>query len=270
MSGGVTVGLLLGIAIVCGATAFVLWRFSKMMPERCSASRATPWLGGAVAGVGSAALAGWALPMPPWWVAAVAAVLLAGCGARAAFSLAAVAEAEVGSLRDTVQDLEATREHLLRLAEADPLTGCANRHALRAWFERWEGGEPISVVLVDVDDLKRINDRHGHTAGDEALCLVAEVLKSSTRPGDLVVRWGGDEFIAVLQGAGLDTAQLRFSGLIRFLQESANDFPYDEPLRVSWGVATCTSAADIAGALAVADEKMYAMKRRKRGAEERA
>ncbi|MFV2071712.1 MAG: GGDEF domain-containing protein [Thermoanaerobaculales bacterium] len=269
MNGGLTAGLLFGVAVVCGATGFVLLHLAKVMPESCSASRVTPWLGGAVAAIGSATLVGWALLMPPWWIAAGTAVLLVGCGARAAFSLAAVAEAEVRSLRDTVRDLEATRQHLLRLAEADPLTGCANRHALRAWFERWEGGEPVSVVLVDVDDLKRINDRHGHTAGDEALCLVAEVLKSSTRPGDLVVRWGGDEFVAVLQGAGLDTAQLRFSGLIRFLQESATGFPYDEPLRVSWGVSSCASAADIAGALAEADEKMYAMKRRKGNAEER-
>jgi diguanylate cyclase (GGDEF)-like protein len=137
---------------------------------------------------------------------------------------------------------------------------------LRAWFERWEGGEPVSVVLIDVDELKRINDRHGHGAGDEALRLVAGVLKQSVRPGDLVVRWGGDEFVAVLRGAEHDAAKRRFTGLIRVLEQATADFPYPEPLRVNWGVSACAAPSDISRALAEADERMYAMKRRRREA----
>jgi diguanylate cyclase (GGDEF)-like protein len=153
---------------------------------------------------------------------------------------------------------------LLRLAESDPLTGCPTRQALRAWFERWEGGEPVSVVLIDVDELKRINERHGHGAGDEALRLVAGVLKQSIRPGDLVVRWGGDEFVVVLRGAEHDAAKRRFTGLIGVLEEATADFPYAEPLRVNWGVSSCVAPSDISRALAEADEHMYAMKRRRR------
>ena len=78
----------------------------------------------------------------------------------------------------------------------------------------------------------------------------------------IVARVGGDEFVVVLRGTGHEQAQRRFTGLIGELQESTEAFPYDEPLGVHWGVATCASPADISRALAEADERMYAMKRR--------
>ncbi len=191
-------------------------------------------------------------------------LLLVGAGLLAAASVLQVVNIEMSVLRATVSDLEETHRHLMRMTETDPLTGCPTRQALRAWFDRWEGGEPVSVVLIDVDDLKRINDRHGQTAGDEALRLVAGVLEESTRPGDLVVRWGGDEFVALLRGAGHDAAKRRFAGLIGLVEEAAKAFPYEESLQVSWGVASCASAAEISRALAEADERMFAMKRGKR------
>ncbi len=175
-----------------------------------------------------------------------------------------VANWSIDALRSAASDLEKTQEHLLQLAEVDPLTRCANRHALRAWFESWDEDDVVSVVLVDVDDLKGINDRHGHAAGDEALQLVARVLKSTTRTDDLVVRWGGDEFLVVLSGAGQLTAMRRFGNLIRLLSESASDFPYDEELRVSWGVSSCATREGITAALEQADQHMYANKERRR------
>ena len=119
-------------------------------------------------------------------------------------------------------------------------------------------------MLIDIDNLKRINDRHGHEAGDEALRLVAGVLKESIRLGDLVVRWGGDEFVTVLRGAAHDAATRRFTTLIGTLEEAAEGFPYEAPLRVDWGVSSCVAATDISRSLAEADERMYAMKRRRR------
>ena len=193
--------------------------------------------------------------------AAIGLLMVGGLATLVSAHILSLAGIEIGTLRRRLDDLEEEHDHLLRLAESDPLTGCPTRQALRAWFERWEGGEPVSVVLIDIDELKRINDRHGHAAGDEALRLVAGVLQRSIRPGDLVVRWGGDEFVAVLRGAGHEDVKRRFTGLIGDLEEATADFQYSEPLRVNWGVSSCHAPSDISRALAEADERMYAMKR---------
>ncbi len=194
---------------------------------------------------------------------AIGVVLFGGLVALASATVLFRATGEVGQLTQRLASLEDEHEHLLRLSESDPLTGCPTRQALRAWFERWDGGETVSIVLIDIDNLKRINESHGHTAGDDALRLVGGVLTGSIRPGDLVVRWGGDEFVAVLRGAEHEAAKRRFTSLMGRVQEIAGTFPYDEELRVDWGVASCTAPSDVARALAEADENMYAMKRRR-------
>jgi diguanylate cyclase (GGDEF)-like protein len=196
--------------------------------------------------------------------AAVGLLLVGGTATLAAATVLTLVGSEIDMLQTRLVDLDDEHGHLLRLSESDPLTGCPTRQALRAWFDRWDAADPVSVVLIDIDELKRINDRHGHGAGDEALRLVAGVLKQSIRPGDLVVRWGGDEFVTVLRGAGHDAAKRRFTGLIRVLEEATSDFPYPEPLRVNWGVSSCSAASAISRTLAEADERMYAMKRRRR------
>jgi diguanylate cyclase (GGDEF)-like protein len=68
---------------------------------------------------------------------------------------------------------------------------------------------PLSLLLLDLDNLKTINDTFGHSAGDHALCKVAAVLASAIRPYDLCVRYGGDEFILVLSGCGPDEAEAK-------------------------------------------------------------
>ncbi|MEJ2188643.1 MAG: GGDEF domain-containing protein [Acidobacteriota bacterium] len=205
----------------------------------------------------------WTAVAPAFQPRMTSSLLLIGTGLLAAASILLVVNIESSGLRAAIADLEETHEHLVRMTEADPLTGLPTRQALRAWFDRWQGGEPVSVVLIDVDGLKRVNLRHGQGAGDEALRLVAEVVAQSTRPGDLVVRWGGDELVALLQGAGRDAALRRFAGLAGRLEEAAKGLPYASELEVSWGAASCASAAEISSALTAADESMYAMKRSK-------
>lgn len=187
------------------------------------------------------------------------ALLLAGAAA-----ISTVVEQRIVSLASEVENLLAQQHQLAQLAEVDPLTGCANRHALRTWLDQWDEGEPITIMVLDVDNLKSINDRHGHAAGDVALQLVANVLRDAVRADDLVVRWGGDEFVAILTATGENTAMNRFGHLVRLLTHAADNFAYDAPLRASWGVASCGSRDEAAEALHEADRRMYAMKRQRR------
>jgi two-component system cell cycle response regulator len=98
-----------------------------------------------------------------------------------------------------------------RLAVTDPLTGLFNRHklneALDLEVERaGRYGRPLSLIMLDMDQMKKINDTHGHPAGDEVLRRVAETIRKQVRKVDLPTRYGGDEFLVVLPEASADEA----------------------------------------------------------------
>lgn len=99
------------------------------------------------------------------------------------------------------------------LANSDPLTGIHNRRAFTSCCEKelarsTRSSEPFSLILFDLDHFKRINDRYGHATGDVVLCAVVEKLRNAVRNIDLVARWGGEEFIALLPKADPDAALL--------------------------------------------------------------
>jgi len=171
-------------------------------------------------------------------------------------------------LLDLLHSLEALRAQAQSLANADPLTGAFNRrrfielaeaHLARARHDR----QPVSVLLLDIDDFKRVNDRHGHETGDRVLTTVAETCTRALRPGDLFARWGGEEFVALLPTAGkedaFDVARRLRDGVARAVVTASGQ---RISVTVSVGVATLSEGeGDLDALLSQADRAMYSVKR---------
>lgn len=141
--------------------------------------------------------------------------------------------------------LENSLTELESQAMTDALTGLLNRraimeHAEAEWHRAYREGSPLSLILMDVDDLKTINDSHGHLAGDRALQALAELMRNGMRKYDWLGRWGGDEFLLVLPGAAHKEAELVAERLRRIFDEGTLSLEGGAQvnLRVSLGVAT--------------------------------
>lgn len=178
---------------------------------------------------------------------------------------------EVGDLM-TVANLAAIAverarlvERLRRVAEIDGLTGLVNRRHFDEVYPALletcrEHGEPLSIVLLDVDHLKPINDRHGHLAGDDVLRGAAGVVRARLRAGDLAVRYGGDELVLVLPRA-TGVAALELAEQRRRAVETQGFGPEgDLRVTLSVGVAEAQDADTPASLLERADGALYAAK----------
>jgi diguanylate cyclase (GGDEF)-like protein len=135
----------------------------------------------------------------------------------------------------------ARSESMARLALLDPLTGLHNRRfmndRLRAEVVRsGRSGTLLALVILDLDDFKRINDTLGHAAGDRALASFAQELRTSLREYDLTCRFGGDEFVLVLPDCGAQRAHAR---LAQFRSERARNREGTPPVTFSAGIAEC-------------------------------
>ncbi|MCS6853400.1 MAG: diguanylate cyclase [Elioraea sp.] len=157
---------------------------------------------------------------------------------------------------------------MLRQARTDPLTGLLNRRAFLEELERRldrlaHERRPGALLFVDLDNLKQVNDRLGHDAGDSAIRAAAELLRAAVRPTDLVARLGGDEFALWLDGADLAAAVARAERLVADARLAlAHAAPPEVPLSLSIGVAVRTHRDETVGHLLTrADAAMYAVKR---------
>ena len=152
-----------------------------------------------------------------------------------------------------------------QLATQDPLTGLGNRRALDHWMAdhlpQVEHGAPLTLLLLDLDHFKQVNDRFGHGVGDEVLRRTAAVIQASCRSRDLAVRYGGEEFVLALASVDCGDA----IAIAHRLRASLQAQPWGEVapelcVSVSIGVAEATETFDAAALLTLADRRLYAAK----------
>ncbi len=154
------------------------------------------------------------------------------------------------------------RGELEVMAQCDPLTGLWNRRAFEVIAETQQQiarreERPLSLLIVDIDRFKRINDEHGHQRGDEVLKAIAELLTSQFRKVDAVCRIGGEEFVVVLNDADQDRALALAEKLRQRLEEATLS---DLPVTASFGVATHRDGDNVRSMLSRADQALYRAK----------
>jgi diguanylate cyclase (GGDEF)-like protein len=158
---------------------------------------------------------------------------------------------------------QAVQSKFRRLASIDPLTKVANVTALRDEAAKLElSNAPFSVLVIDVDHLKVLNDTHGHMAGSEAIQLVANKLRGVVRGSDHVARYGGDEFVVILNEANRGGAQTVIRRLRELLTEEELSTAPGAHVQVSAGVAVFgVDGTNFEELMLSADVAMYSDKR---------
>ncbi|MBZ5537405.1 MAG: GGDEF domain-containing protein [Acidobacteriia bacterium] len=179
----------------------------------------------------------------------------------------------VTAMHETQHRLEATnarlheaQDRLRYLAQTDPLTGVYNRHAFREVceldFKRTRTSKlPDALGLLDIDNLKKINDLAGHSRGDEVLRVVARTISSMVRGEDCLVRWGGDEFLVLMRETELSQAEKRLELLKEHLShQSISSRAGKIFFGICYGVAELSSIEELATAIEEADRHLYRQK----------
>lgn len=171
-------------------------------------------------------------------------------------------------LAETNRRLADASDQLAIAARTDPLTGLLNRRAFDAMrADRAAGPFAGSVAVVDLNHLKRLNDEHGHAAGDAAIQIVARALRAHFRITDPVFRLGGDEFLVVMDGGRSAELAGRLEGVdaaLRGLRLPGSNESLD--LVIAWGMADFETPNDFDAAVARADQAMYACKAQRKSA----
>ncbi len=167
-------------------------------------------------------------------------------------------------VRERTLSLEAANAELGRQAQTDALTGLLNRRAFDPLLERTladarRNRRPLSILMIDADHFKRVNDVFGHGVGDEVLRMLAGMLRLRLRATDVVARFGGEEFVALLPETGMEDGLRTARQLVETV--AAQHHPVYGTITVSIGVSTCgdgsTPAAEL---LRRADEALYRAK----------
>lgn len=174
---------------------------------------------------------------------------------------------KISKISDGFQSqLKELNQTLQRASLTDTLTGIANRRAmlerLKAEANRTErGGKPFSVLMLDLDFFKKVNDTHGHEAGDLIIIAVAQTLENNLRSFDFCARWGGEEFLVLLTSTTIKSATTVSEKLRAAV--AALEVSYDGqriPISFSGGIALHAAASNVNDTLRDADRALYAAK----------
>jgi diguanylate cyclase (GGDEF)-like protein/PAS domain S-box-containing protein len=163
-----------------------------------------------------------------------------------------------------ITNIERESKNLELLATTDPLTKIYNRMKFGNLMEAEiaksrKTKKPLSLVVIDIDFFKKINDTYGHQAGDYVLITTVEIIKSKIRSNDIFARWGGEEFMVLLPGADMDVALTR----AEIMRNGLTEYDFIEPEMVtgSFGVACFRDGDSMDSIIKRADEALYAAKR---------
>lgn len=158
------------------------------------------------------------------------------------------------------------QNQLVQLASEDVLTGLANRRKFNEYFERalklyHKSVKTITLILIDIDDFKQVNDTLGHLAGDKALIRIAQILKSKLRTTDMVARWGGEEFAILL----LDVPKVDAVNIANVIHASIKGDQelcelLNKPITVSLGLGELTNSESQDGLVYKVDKALYRAK----------
>ena len=167
---------------------------------------------------------------------------------------------------DALREKQAAEEQVRYLSMHDTLTGLYNRTYFTEEMARLERGRsfPVSILLADLDDLKKVNDTRGHAAGDRILQAAARVLQKGVRSDDVVARIGGDEFAVILPETDLNDAA-RVLERIRAMEADHNAAGEEFSIAMSVGLATAHENGPLENTLRLADQRMYEDKAARKG-----
>lgn len=192
-------------------------------------------------------------------LAGLLANVLLGCA-----MIVVTAEAEKRELNSAVSALAQAQGALEHRLQTDPLTEVLSRHA----FHIVQDGNEVAtagvlagtVVMIDVDDLKTINDEMGHAAGDVVIRAAANAVRLLIRADDMLFRFGGDEFVAIMPNMGLAALESRFAALDSGIT-ARSEKGFEIPFQVSWGASEFGAERSLDEAIKLADQMMYASRR---------
>ncbi|MBY0445192.1 MAG: GGDEF domain-containing protein, partial [Burkholderiales bacterium] len=161
-------------------------------------------------------------------------------------------------LENAQLNLQKTNQLLAERSMRDPLTSVFNREGLSVLLANESPNSVLSIIFVDIDHFKKINDQYGHAMGDQMLCLLAQHIQQQIRPSEKLIRLGGEEFLLLCQHSCITQAELLAEKLRLWI--FSQSWPTEIPLSCSFGVAERQPGESFEAALHRADLALYRAK----------